>query len=161
MAQEIERKFLVANEGWRPYVIRSERLRDGLIATDEGRKVRVRFYDGQATICVKGRRNGLERDEYEYPIPAADAHEMLDRHCNGDVVEKVRYHVPAQGLTWTVDVYDGLLSGIVIAEVELPARDTAFPRPHWLGPEVTGQQAYRKINMVAARKQALAAQACS
>jgi adenylate cyclase len=40
---EIERKFLVANEGWRKLCTTSERLKDGLIATFEGRKVRVRI----------------------------------------------------------------------------------------------------------------------
>jgi CYTH domain-containing protein len=35
MSLEIERKFLVANEGWKTAVIRSVRLRDGLIAMGE------------------------------------------------------------------------------------------------------------------------------
>ena len=36
MGLEIERKFLVANEGWKTAVIRSVRIRDGLIANNKG-----------------------------------------------------------------------------------------------------------------------------
>jgi len=35
MSLEIERKFLVANEGWKTAVIRSVRIRDGLIADNK------------------------------------------------------------------------------------------------------------------------------
>ncbi|AWI85821.1 adenylate cyclase [Alloyangia pacifica] len=151
MAKEIERKFLVASDDWKSGISRSERLRDGLIAAEGGRKARVRFYDDCATLCIKGRRDGMARDEFEYPIPAQDAEEMLSAHCT-DVVEKTRHHVPAGALVWTVDVYEGLLSGITIAEVEFPALDTPLPLPDWVGREVTGLQDYRKVNMVAARK---------
>lgn len=151
MAKEIERKFLVASDDWKSGVSHSERLRDGLIAAEDGRKARVRFYDDRATLCIKGRRDGLARDEFEYPIPAQDAEEMLATHCT-DVVEKTRAYVPAGDLTWTIDLYTGLLAGIVIAEVELPSLDTPLPLPGWIGREVTGLQEFRKVNMVAARK---------
>ena len=39
---EIERKFLVANDGWRQLAVRSVSIRDGLIAAYQDRKVRVR-----------------------------------------------------------------------------------------------------------------------
>jgi len=44
---EIERKFLVSNDEWRQFAIRSVRLRDGLIAAYKDRKVRVRIRDGR------------------------------------------------------------------------------------------------------------------
>lgn len=152
LAQEIERKFLVANDGWKSGVIRRERLRDGLISATDGRKVRVRFQDDRATLTVKGQRQGLLRDEYEYPIPATDAEEMLEKHCAGNLFEKTRYHVPAAGLIWTVDLYHGILEGITIAEVELPTLAYLLEIPAWVGREVTGLQEYRKINMLAARQ---------
>ena len=43
MPVEIERKFLVANDGWRSAVIDSEKLRDGLVGEFDGCKVRVRL----------------------------------------------------------------------------------------------------------------------
>ncbi|WP_167620193.1 CYTH domain-containing protein [Paracoccus ravus] len=152
MAKEIERKFLVATDGWKHRVSRRQELRDGLISITDGRKVRVRIQDSTAVLTVKGPRKGIVRDEFEYPIPLADALEMIERLCGSDVVEKTRYYIPEGDLTWTVDVYRGLLAGISIAEVELPRADHDLVLPVWVGREVTGLQEYRKINMVAARK---------
>ncbi|MGG6497329.1 UNVERIFIED_CONTAM: adenylate cyclase, partial [Bacteroidetes bacterium 56_B9] len=83
----------------------------------------VRVMDQRATIAVKGRYEGIARAEYEYEIPLADAEEMLLTLCDGRVLEKHRYFVPYGGLTWEVDVYDGLMAGVVIAEVELDRAD--------------------------------------
>src|SRR5215469_16006686 len=54
MSLEIERKFLVANEGWKTAVIRSVRIRDGLIANNKGHKARVRIANDVATIALEG-----------------------------------------------------------------------------------------------------------
>jgi CYTH domain-containing protein len=77
MSLEIERKFLVANEGWKTAVIRSVRIRDGLIANNKGNKARVRIANDVATIALKSRRRGPVRTEFEYAIPRSDAEEML------------------------------------------------------------------------------------
>lgn len=50
MPIEIERKFLVANDGWRARWTRKEHLRDGLISHSPERKVRVRVRDGHARL---------------------------------------------------------------------------------------------------------------
>jgi CYTH domain-containing protein len=150
VAIEIERKFLVASGGWRERIARTIPLRDGLLAWDNGRKVRVRCYGDRYTLAVKGRRDGARREEYEYEIPAADA-DGLFRLCGERILEKTRYIVPWQGSVWEVDVYRGLLDGVVIAEIELPDAAVDFVRPHWLGREVTGDPKYKKINMVAER----------
>lgn len=151
MAREIERKFLVAGDDWRRSVVLRVRIRDGLVAAADGRKVRVRFYDDRATLTVKGRREGIGRDEFEFDIPRQDGLALLEGHCDGETIEKTRHHVPFGGFEWTVDVYGGPLAGVVIAEVELPSEDTEFPRPPWVGREVTGQAEYRKINLLRAR----------
>ena len=119
MPLEIERKFLVANDGWRGFVTRQIRIRDGLIASTGGNKARVRIPDSNATIALKSRRNGPTRTEFEYAIPYSDAMEMLRTMCDGRVLEKVRHDVPHAGAVWHVDVYEGILSGVVLAEVEL------------------------------------------
>ncbi|MDS9470051.1 CYTH domain-containing protein [Paracoccus sp. MBLB3053] len=152
MAREIERKFLVATDGWKDMVLYSQELRDGLILANDGRKLRVRIQDDRALLTVKGARDGIVRDEFEYPIPMSDAQEMLDKLCGDELVEKTRHHVKAGDMVWTVDVYRGLLAGIIIAEIELPEVDHDFPIPSWVGREVTGLQEYRKVNLAAARR---------
>ena len=105
MSLEIERKFLVANEGWKPAVSRSVRIRDGLIANNKGHKARVRIANDVATIALKSRRRGLVRSEFEYTIPYADAEEMMRTMCDGNVLDKVRHFVSYAGNNWYIDVY--------------------------------------------------------
>src|SRR5262245_13209669 len=147
MSLEIERKFLVANDGWKTAVVRSVRIRDGLIANNKGNKARVRIANDVATIALKSRRRGPVRTEFEYAIPYSDAEEMLRTMCDGNVLGKVRHFVSHEGTNWHVDVYEGLLDGVVLAEIELADAGQQFALPDWI--EVTPDPRYRKINMLA------------
>lgn len=151
MPLETERKFLTVSDAWRQSCVRSVRLCDGLVAAADGRKVRVRIAGNEAFLTVKGARKGLSREEFEYPIPLEDAEQLIANHCEGRVVTKTRHFVVVDGFTFELDVYDGLLDGIIIAEAELTSPDQIIPRPSWLGEEVTGREEYRKINMLRAR----------
>ena len=152
MPIEIERKFLLADDSWKTLVSHSTRLRDGILAFYDGRKIRIRFYDDKATLTVKGPRKGLARHEFEYEIPASDGLVLLEQHCKGEVVEKTRHHILVGAFEWVVDEYHGLLDGVIVAEVELPSEDTRLDLPAWVGKEVTGVEKYRKVNLVKARK---------
>ena len=147
MPIEIERKFLVADEGWKQSVVKTSRIRDGLVASENGRKVRVRILEDGATLAIKGPRSGLGRREYEYKIPTSEAEEILRTMCAGRHLEKVRHYVPHAGVMWEIDVYEGLLEGIVIAEVELDREDRQLELPNWVGEEVTGDERYSKASM--------------
>ena len=151
MGLEIERKFLVTDEKWKTSVTQTIRIRDGLIANDKGHKARVRITNTRATIALKGRRYGAIRSEFEYTIPLADAEDMMRVMCDGRILEKVRHCVPYAGAIWNVDVYEGILSGVVIAEVELGRADQELQLPDWIGPKVTADPNYRKVNMLARR----------
>ena len=153
---EIERKFLVADGSWQAHAVRHEHLQDGLISHSAERKVRVRIRDGSATLTIKAKREGIRDIEFEYPIPLSDARELLASHCGDLTLEKTRYYVPHGAFVWHVDVYDGLLDGVVLAEVELPGEHADLPLPRWVGAEVTGRPEYRKINLQRMRQVALA-----
>lgn len=151
MPVEIERKFLLKDETWRGFVSRSEHLRDGLVASTEGRKVRVRLYDARATLTIKSQQVHGTRDEFEYEIPRQDAIDLLTKHCGPHLLDKTRHYIPFRGLTWEIDVYEGILEGVVLAEVELPHAHTQLEMPSWAGDEVTGRPEFKKINMIRAR----------
>ena len=151
MTLEIERKFLVANDGWKKSVTRTVRIRDGLIANNNGHKARVRIADSHGTIALKSRRIGATRSEFEYQIPLSDAEEILRVMCDGNILDKVRHCTSFAGVIWNVDVYEGILSGVVLAEIELNRLDQELTLPAWVGQEVTGDPSYRKINLVARR----------
>lgn len=148
MRFEVERKFLVADDGWRAGVVRRRSLTDGLIGQFQTGKVRVRLDDERAWITVKGERVGLARPEFEYEIPRADARSMLSLVCDTCLIEKTRHCVPHAGHVWEIDVYGGTLSGLILAEVELEDEADAFERPSWLGAEVTGDLRFRQSSLL-------------
>lgn len=142
MALEIERKFRVAGEDWRPDVRRACRYRQGYIVTDEHASVRVRSDGEHAWLNIKAARAGRSRTEFDYPVPLTDAEAMLDGLCGTRLVEKTRHWVEYRGHTWEVDVFGGRNRNLVIAELELTSEDEEFERPPWLGKEVTDDLRY-------------------
>ena len=153
MAIEIERKFLVVNDGWRNSVVRVQHIRQGYIAHDGNRSVRIRRADEEAYITVKGNRSGISRQEFEYKIPVSDADEMLDKLCFHNVIEKIRHTVIYRDLTWQIDVFSGPEMGIVIAEVELTSVEQNIIAPDWAGEEVTRSEQHRNSSFIARRGQ--------
>ncbi|MDD2320323.1 MAG: CYTH domain-containing protein [Geobacteraceae bacterium] len=141
MAREIERKFLVKNDFWKRGC-QGLFCRQGYLVKEEDITVRVRILGDEGYLTVKGRTEGMARDEFEYRIPQDDAVAMLGSMCRGGIVEKIRYHVEFKGFTWDVDEFLGENSGLVLAEVELEHEDQVPELPDWLGQEVTGDVRY-------------------
>lgn len=154
MAKEIERKFLVAGEGWRDGVTGSKSFRQGYLAETDKLVIRIRIVDeAEAVLTFKSAVQGTTRAEFEYPIPLDDARALIELH-QGLVIEKRRHLVPFGGFTWEVDVFAGAHAGLVLAEIELPAEDTPFERPDWLGREVTGERRYYNASLALERPDA-------
>ena len=130
----------------------SQRLVDGLLAASNAGKVRVRLAEDRAWITVKGERVGLSRAEFEYEVPPADAEAMLAL-CAKPLITKTRHYVLHGEQVWSVDVHDGDLNGMVLAEIELETEGQAFSRPPWLGSEVTRNPRYRKRLLLANHRQ--------
>jgi CYTH domain-containing protein len=141
MGVEIERKFLPANEGWRGQGTPTL-MRQGYLVADPVRTVRVRIEGERAVLTIKGKSEGASRGEWEYEIPVADAAELLDRLCEGPLVEKLRHRIPHGKHVWEVDEFRGNNAGLVVAEIELGSEDEAFEKPDWIGQEVTGDVRY-------------------
>lgn len=148
MGQEIERKFLVRSDDWRALADEGTPLRQGYLAADAERSIRVRLADENATLTIKGKTRGMARSEFEYAIPAADAAALLDELCLRPLIEKVRYRVPVGGLVWEVDVFSGDNAGLVVAEVELASEDQTPQIPAWAGAEVTHDPRYYNANLI-------------
>ena len=142
MSTEIERKFLVT-DSFRPFATSQHRIVQGYLARRPDCTVRVRRMDDQAFLTIKGRssEDGLERAEWEYPIPLADAEAMLELPGMQSLT-KVRFKVPVGVHTWEVDVFEDTNAGLIMAEIELDRRDEAFERPDWVREEVTGDARY-------------------
>lgn len=147
MGKEVERKFLVSSTAWRELAEADIGIRQFYLATAPGRTVRIRISDGaSAKLTLKFGNGARERDEFEYPIPLADALEMLD-FAIGRVIEKTRHHVRHCGYLYEVDVFGGALAGLVVAELETPEDVPDEMLPDWLGREVTGEQKFYNASL--------------
>ena len=147
MGKEVERKFLVTSAEWRNLAEADIRIRQFYLAAGPGRTVRVRISDdASARLTLKFGGQTRERDEFEYPVPLADAEEML-AFAIGRVIEKTRRHVRHRGYLYEVDVFGGGLSGLVLAELETPDDVADEMLPDWLGREVTGEQGFYNASL--------------
>ena len=156
MATEIERKFLLRDASWRAAIEHSEPMHQGYllgatVPSDVGRaraSVRVRVAGAQAWLTIKQAVAGIARAEFEYAIPLTDAETMLATLCSA-VVQKTRHHVRVDGTLFEIDEFAADNAGLIVAEVELPAVDAPFPRPAWLGPEVSTLRRYYNASLIA------------
>jgi len=147
MGKEIERKFLLKDDSWRP-LAKGKKYRQGYLNSVKERIVRVRTVDDNGFLTVKGMVTGATRAEFEYDIPAAEAEAMLDDLCEKPLIEKNRYKIEFGGLVWEVDEFIGENQGLTIAEVELESEDQSFEKPAWIGEEVTEDPKYFNSNLI-------------
>jgi len=154
MGQEKEYKYLVRSEAWRHQAREGVRIRQGYLSTHPDRSVRIRVSSNQAVVTIKGHNHtsageGLNRAEFEYMIPLADAEELLASVCAKPVLEKVRYRVKVDGCEWEIDEFEGENYGLVLAEVEVTADSAAaVVKPEWIGDEVSSDDRYQNANLV-------------
>lgn len=139
---ETEKKFLVLDDSYKTRSVRSYRIRQGYLAHDSGRSVRVRIRDDQGFLTIKGPSIILgSRPEWEKEISLQEAEDLF-LLCKPGSVDKTRWIVPAGERFFEVDEFHGENEGLVMAEIELASEDEPFDRPSWLGKEVTDDERY-------------------
>jgi adenylate cyclase len=144
---EIERKFLLKGDAWRT-LGQPVLLRQGYLSLDPARTVRVRIEGAAGTLTIKGKNAGATRGEWEYPVPVAEAAELLDNLCQRPLIEKYRRRIEYKGHIWEVDEFLGENAGLAVAEIELASEDEAFDKPDWIGEEVTGDARYYNSSLI-------------
>ena len=141
---EIERKFLVS-PAYKPSVSGQE-IVQGYLARDINCTVRIRLKDLKGYLTIKGKTEGIAREEFEYEIPRADAQALVELAKTSTaadyIIEKTRYLEEYLGHTFEVDVFHGVNEGLVIAEVELLSADELVALPPWIEAEVSGDPRY-------------------
>jgi adenylate cyclase len=146
MPQEIEHKFLVRLDVWKP-TESGVVYRQGYLSSAKERVVRVRIAGERAFLTIKGPAHGITRLEFEYAIPVADAATLLDLLCEHPLIEKTRYRQSFGGRAWEIDVFHGDNAGLVVAELEVADESEQFEPPPWLGREVSGDPRYFNSNL--------------
>jgi adenylate cyclase len=138
---EVERKFLVPEP---PDLAGtdSDEIEQGYLAIGAAGEVRLRR-KGQKLVLTAKRGSGLSREEGEIELDR-ESFEGLWPLTEGRRLHKRRHLIPDGDLTIELDVYEGDLAGLLVAEIEFASEDQArqFEPPEWIGEEVTGDERY-------------------
>lgn len=146
---EIEKKFLIASLTALPFPLEDfdfDHIVQGYISTSP--VIRIRQMNDQYILTVKS-KGLLAREEFELPMDAGEF-EKLSGKTEGYPISKCRYYIPLDGgLTVELDIFEGRLAGLIMAEVEFPSIQAAesFTPPDWFGVEVTQNPQYQNSRL--------------
>ena len=146
---EIERKFLIETLEQLPFSpadYPSRRIEQGYLCTDP--VVRVRR-DGSRYFLTYKSKGLMVREEYNLPL-TEEAYLHLIPKADGRVITKRRYVVPLEGgLSLELDVFEGDLAPLILAEIEFPDEESAnsYEAPAWLGEDVTSSPRYHNSTL--------------
>lgn len=142
---EIERKFLVKEL---PDLSKYEYvdIEQGYLSTSP--VVRIRKKNDKYILTYKG--SGLmAREEIEAAL-TKEAYEHLLEKIDGYPITKRRYMIPFESYIIELDIFEGHMKDLIMAEVEFPSVEEAdaFVAPEWFGEDVTSDRRYHNSNMI-------------
>ena len=138
---EIERKFLINKK---PIDIKNYsalRIEQGYLCTEP--VIRIRKENDNYILTYKS-KGFLAREECNLPL-TKESYEHLRTKIDGTLIKKCRHLIPFNdSLCIELDIFEGELSPLILAEVEFPDLDSAkdFVPPAWFGKEVTYDAKY-------------------
>lgn len=143
---EIERKYLVKKLPDNLEQYPCKHIAQGYLNTDP--VVRIRRSNDSYTLTYKG-KGLMVREEYNLPLNA-ESFEHLKSKIDGILIEKRRYLIPfAEKYTIELDIFDGELAPLQLAEVEFQTEEeaNAFIPPAWFGEDVTFSTDYHNSTL--------------
>lgn len=154
MAQEIERKFLLAEGATSPVFgdYSKIKIKQGYISGDKDKNVRIRLINGKEPKAILGIKftNEAITDEFEYEIPMEEGIQIYEK--TESKLEKKRISFDFNKVHYDLDIYP---NGLQIIEAEFKSVDQMekWVKPEWIGEDVSGQSEYS--NVVLAKQQLL------
>ena len=137
---EIERKFLIKElpQNLDSYPVRH--LEQGYLCTAP--VVRIRRDNDKYELTYKG-KGCMVRKEHNLPL-TKEAYEHLREKIDGRLIVKKRYMIPLEQYTIELDVFEGDLAPLTLAEVEFSSEEDAkaFVPPEWFAEDVTFSKLY-------------------
>ena len=143
---EIERKFLVTTppENYGSFPLHE--IEQAYLCTEP--VVRIRKEDDNYYLTYKS-KGLLAREEYNLPL-TKEAYDHLAPKTDGLLIQKTRYKIPfLEKYTIELDIFDGELTPLTLAEVEFESVDeaNAFVPPEWFGEDVTYSTEYHNSTL--------------
>ena len=143
---EIERKYLITQLPFDPEQYPCKIIEQGYLSTNP--VVRVRRSNDRYILTYKG-EGLMVREEYNLPL-TKESYEHLLQKADGNIISKKRYLIPYNDtLTIELDIFEGALAPLMLAEVEFETEDdaNAFTPPEWFGRDVTFEKTYHNSNL--------------
>ena len=110
--------------------------------------IRIRKDNDKYELTYKS--SGLmTREEYNLPLTEKAYLHLLPK-IDGRLIRKKRYMIPLSDiLTIEIDLFEGDLAPLILAEVEFPDETSAntFCAPDWFGKDVTFSGEYHNSNL--------------
>ena len=143
---EIERKYLITQLPFDPEQYPCKIIEQGYLSTNP--VVRVRRSNDRYILTYKG-EGLMVREEYNLPL-TKESYEHLLQNADGNIISKKRYLIPYNDtLTIELDIFEGALAPLMLAEVEFETEDdaNAFSPAEWFGRDVTFEKTYHNSNL--------------
>lgn len=145
---EIERKFLINMDQlpFRPEDYPCRHIEQGYLCTAPVVRIRRDNDDYFLTYKSKGH---MVREEYNLPL-TKEAYCHLLPKADGRIISKKRFMIPlGSNLTLELDIFEGELAPLVLAEIEFPDENSArsYCPPEWLGEDVTYSALYHNSTL--------------
>lgn len=143
---EIERKYLISSLPFPVTDYPCHKIEQGYLSTEP--VVRIRKDNDEYILTYKS-KGLMIREEYNLPL-TKESYEHLKTKIDGQLIRKSRYVLPLSGsLMIELDLFEGSLAPLMLAEVEFPDEDSAnaFVPPDWFGEDVTFSAKYHNSTL--------------
>jgi len=147
MKFEIERKFLIKQL---PVDLEKYPVKDIIQGyyLENNQIVRLRQSNNDYFKTIKG--SGIKICSEDEEIISSEVFNKLWSKTIGQRLTKMRHLIPlANNLAIELDVFSGVLKGLIMAEVEFTNEEEcdAFIPPDWFGQELTADRRYRNYSL--------------
>ncbi len=151
MSNEIERKWLISPDDI-PFDL-SKACCDKMVQSyiSFSPTIRLRsINNAKYILCVKAKAKGsyLAREEFETEL-SKEQYDTLIQKTEGNIIEKTRYTVKHEGLSYEIDIFHGSLAPLAYLEIEFPSVEEAmsFKSPDWILKDVTDDFRYKNAGL--------------
>jgi CYTH domain-containing protein len=144
----VTRKFLVGSLPKTLALGEGRSVENGYLCVEkDGPEIFIRRAGDSAVLCVRS-DSGLDHSETEVPLTPAQL-KVLWPLTEGRRACRVSHQFTLDEVPITLDIYEGRLNWLRIAEAEFKGRRAAelFSVPSWMYREVTDIIAYRNSNL--------------
>ena len=150
---EYERRFLVrADSGWENYAESNSKLFEDFYLSNTRLRLRVLSDSDSDRVLIKLTKKEASDSPYFRRISrillSKDEYHRFSQ-LDGDGISKVRYYCELRGRVFSVDVFQGELSGLILSEVESEDLDDlmSIELPAFATCEVTEDQFFDGVNL--------------